>query len=65
MLWIKTGNKWLDGKVIELMNFHDELKSFACINSPLTTDEVESKLLSKSADAMYIDESWAACESTK
>lgn len=30
MLWIKTGNKWLDGKVIELMN------------SPLTTEEVET-----------------------
>ena len=42
MLWIKTGNKWLDGKVIELMNFHDELKSLACMNSPLTTEEVET-----------------------
>ena len=42
MLWIKTGNKWLDGKVVELMNFHDELKSLACINSPLTTKEVET-----------------------
>ena len=31
----------------------------------LTTDEVESKLMGKSADAMYIDESWAMCESTK
>jgi hypothetical protein len=42
MLWIKTGNKWLDGKVVELMNFHDELKSLACTNSPLTTEEVET-----------------------
>ena len=42
MLWVKTGNKWLDRKVVELMNFHDELKSLACINSPLTTEEVEA-----------------------
>ena len=42
MIWIKTGNKWLDGKVVELMNFHDELKSLACMNSPLTTEEVET-----------------------
>ena len=42
MLWIKTGNKWLDGKVVELMNFHNELKSLACMNSPLTTEEVET-----------------------
>ena len=31
----------------------------------LTTDEVELKPMGKSADAMYIDESWATCESTK
>lgn len=42
MLWIKTGNKWLDGKIVELMNFHDELKSLACMNSPLTIEEVET-----------------------
>ena len=42
MIWIKTGNKWLDGKVVELMNFHDELNSLACMNSPLTTEEVET-----------------------
>lgn len=42
MMWIKTGNKWLDCKVVELMNFHDELNSLACANSPLTTQEVET-----------------------
>lgn len=31
----------------------------------LTTDEFEPKLVGKSADAMYIDESWAKCELTK
>ena len=31
----------------------------------LTTNEVESKLMGKSADVTYIDESWATCESTK
>lgn len=31
----------------------------------LKTDEVEPKLMGKSADAMYIDELWAMCESTK
>jgi ppGpp synthetase/RelA/SpoT-type nucleotidyltranferase len=42
MLWIKTGNKWLDEKIVELMNFHGELKTLACMNSPLTTEEVET-----------------------
>ena len=42
MLWIKTGNKWLDGKVTELMDFHSELDTLACMNSPLTTEEVET-----------------------
>lgn len=42
MLWIKTGNKWLDSKIVELMNFHDDLSSLACISSPLTTKEVET-----------------------
>jgi hypothetical protein len=42
MLWIKTGNKWLDGKIVDLMNFHGELKTLACLNSPLTTEEVET-----------------------
>ena len=31
----------------------------------LTTDEFESKPMGKSADAMYIDESWATCEPVK
>ena len=31
----------------------------------LTTDEVEPKPMGKSADAMYIDESWAMCEPAK
>ena len=31
----------------------------------LTTDVAESKPMGKSADAMYIDESWATCEPTK
>ena len=31
----------------------------------LTTDEIEPKLMGKSADVMYIDDSWAMCESTK
>ena len=31
----------------------------------LTTDEVELKPMGKSADATYIDESWATCESSK
>ena len=31
----------------------------------LTTDEVESKLMGKSADATYTDELWATCEPTK
>lgn len=31
----------------------------------LTTDEFEPKLMGKSTDATYIDESWATCESTK
>jgi ppGpp synthetase/RelA/SpoT-type nucleotidyltranferase len=42
MLWIKTGNKWLDEKIVELMNFHGELKTLACMNSPITTEEVET-----------------------
>ena len=31
----------------------------------LTTDEVELKPMGKSADAIYIDESWATCEPIK
>ncbi len=31
----------------------------------LTTDVVEPKLVGKSIDATYIDESWATCESIK
>lgn len=30
----------------------------------LTTDEVKPKLMGKSADAIYIDESWVMCEPT-
>ena len=42
MIWYKTGNKWLDEKVTDLLNFHSELDSLACANSPLTTEDVET-----------------------
>lgn len=42
MIWISTGNKWLDDKIQDLMNFDSELSSAACCSSPLTTKEVET-----------------------
>ena len=42
MIWIGTGNKWLDSKIQDLVNFDSELSSAACCNSPLTAKEVET-----------------------
>jgi len=42
MIWISTGNKWLDGHIRALMNFHDELDTSACMNSPLTSSDIET-----------------------
>jgi hypothetical protein len=40
MIWHQTGNKWLDIHLKNIMNFHSELDSGACMNSPLTNDEI-------------------------
>lgn len=40
MMWMSTGNFWLDNKIKDLMNFNSELDTGACINSPLTNDEI-------------------------
>ena len=39
-MWAMTGNKWLDSKIKDIMDFNSELNSLACHNSPLTQDEV-------------------------
>lgn len=41
-IWEMTGNKWLDSKIRDVMNFNAELNSPACHNSPLTQDEMET-----------------------
>ena len=41
-MWEMTGNKWLDSKIRDVMNFNTELNSLACHNSPLTQDEMET-----------------------
>lgn len=41
-MWAMTGNKWLDSKIRDIMNFNTELNSLACHNSPLTRDEMEA-----------------------
>lgn len=41
-MWEMTGNKWLDDKIRDVMNFNSELNSPACQNSPLTQDEMET-----------------------
>ena len=38
-IWELTGNKWLDSKIRDLVNFNSELNSAACASSPLTEDE--------------------------
>ena len=38
--WELTGNKWLDSKIKDIMDFNSELNSLACHNSPLTQDEM-------------------------
>lgn len=38
-IWELTGNKWLDSKIRDLVNFNSELNSVACASSPLTEDE--------------------------
>ena len=40
MMWMTTGNQWLDSKIKDVMNFHSELDTGACMNSPLTNDEI-------------------------
>jgi hypothetical protein len=42
MMWMDTGNRWLDGHIRALMNFHSEIDSCAGIASPLTTEERET-----------------------
>jgi hypothetical protein len=39
-MWAMTGNKWLDSKIKDVMDFNSELNSLACHNSPLTQDEI-------------------------
>ena len=39
-MWAMTGNKWLDSKIKDIMDFNSELNSLACHNSPLTQDEM-------------------------
>lgn len=41
-MWAMTGDKWLDSKIRDIMNFNTELNSLACHNSPLTRDEMET-----------------------
>ena len=41
-IWELTGNKWLDSKIRDIMDFNSELNSLACHNSPLTQDEMET-----------------------
>ena len=41
-MWAMTGNKWLDSKIKDIMDFNSELNSLACHNSPLTHDEMET-----------------------
>lgn len=41
-IWEMTGNKWLDSKIRDIMNFNSELNSPACHTSPLTRDEMET-----------------------
>lgn len=40
MVWMSTGNFWLDNKIKDLINFNSELDTGACMNSPLTNDEI-------------------------
>lgn len=40
MIWAATGNQWLDSHIKSLMNFNSELDTGACMNSPLTNDEI-------------------------
>lgn len=42
MIWIATGNKRLDGHIRALMNFNSELDTPACMNSPLTSSDIET-----------------------
>jgi hypothetical protein len=39
-MWEMTGNKWLDSKIRDIMNFNTELNTLACHTSPLTQDEM-------------------------
>ena len=38
-MWAMTGNKWLDSKIRDIMDFNTELNSLAAHSSPLTVDE--------------------------
>lgn len=40
MMWATTGNQWLDSKIKDIANFNSELDTGACMNSPLTNDEI-------------------------
>lgn len=42
MIWMKTGNKWLDNHITALYNFHSEIDSCAGEASPLTAEERET-----------------------
>ena len=42
MTWMDTGNRWLDGHIRALYNFHSEIDSCAGIASPLTAEERET-----------------------
>ena len=42
MMWMETGNPWLDRHVRSLMNFHSELNSCAAMASPLTAEEIDA-----------------------
>ena len=42
MMWMDTGNKWLDEHIRALMNFNSEIDSCAGLASPLTAEERET-----------------------
>ena len=58
MFWYKTGNKWLDTVVSKCMCINSELRSCACMSSPLRESEVQKlenamKACSEVFEAVY------------
>lgn len=58
MIWYQTGNRWLDSVVSKCMCINSELRSCACISSPLTEAEVQKlekamKACNKVFEAVY------------